>query len=315
MDRRSHGLSRTCGVLGAAWALAASGAQVMISDVDVRTLAVGSQIRVPITVDGLTPGTFAGFQLGLEYDPSTLHFEQAERGPLIAATATSWAAVGYTPNLWALESLDTPGCVKVAGLILLDGVHVSADNLAQLNAARVPAASGILINLRFTLLRVTGSDLSFAAAVTYPTLFVDDSLVQGSTCEASSPATMTGGLITTGLPNWWQIEYFGHTGVNSDEDPDKDGVVTWKEYAADTDPTNGVSYFRIAAVSNFPPLKVYFNSSAKRQYTLNWKTNSVSGVWTNVPGQGPRMGAGGPDWMQCTNTVPAGFYRIDVRVP
>jgi len=44
--------------------------------------------------------------------------------------------------------------------------------------------------------------------------------------------------------------------------------LNWQEYVADTDPTNIVSYFRITAISNLPPWRVYFESSANRRYTL-----------------------------------------------
>ena len=100
-----------------------------------------------------------------------------------------------------------------------------------------------------------------------------------------------------------------------DQDADGDGFNNWREYVTDTDPTNSASYFRIVAVSNLPPLRVYFLSSTGRVYTLNWSSNLVSGVWTNVPDQGPRYGVGGPDWMQDTNSAPVKFYRMNVNLP
>jgi hypothetical protein len=41
----------------------------------------------------------------------------------------------------------------------------------------------------------------------------------------------------------------------------------------------------------------------------------VAGEWTNVPGPGPRMGQAGLDWMQQTNDLRMGTYRISVNVP
>ena len=101
----------------------------------------------------------------------------------------------------------------------------------------------------------------------------------------------------------------------TDQNPDSDPFNNWMEYVADTDPTNAESYFHIFAVSYLPPLRVHFLSSSNRLYTLDWVSNLVSGVWTNVPGQGPRTGAGGPDWMEDTNSAPAGFYRMKVGLP
>ena len=102
---------------------------------------------------------------------------------------------------------------------------------------------------------------------------------------------------------------------NSDQNADGDAFSNWQEYIADTDPTNTTSFFSISAISNLPPLRVYFLSSTNRHYTLNWRSNIAQGAWTNVPSQGPRYGTGAADWMEDTNSLSAGFYRIDVRLP
>jgi endonuclease I len=39
-----------------------------------------------------------------------------------------------------------------------------------------------------------------------------------------------------GLPDWWEIEYFGHTGVDPITDPDGDGLTNAQEYALGTSP-------------------------------------------------------------------------------
>jgi len=128
-------------------------------------------------------------------------------------------------------------------------------------------------------------------------------------------ATFAAYQATNGTPHWWLARYALTTNDAGALYDDGDGVPAWQEYVADTDPTNKTSYFHITAVSNLPPLRVYFLSSSNRQYTLNWNTNLSVDLWTNAPDQSPREGAGGPDWMQDTNVVPAGFYRLDVRLP
>jgi hypothetical protein len=40
----------------------------------------------------------------------------------------------------------------------------------------------------------------------------------------------------SGLPIWWQLQYFGLTGVDPDSDPDGDGKSNWDEFEAGTDP-------------------------------------------------------------------------------
>lgn len=119
-----------------------------------------------------------------------------------------------------------------------------------------------------------------------------------------------------GLPDGWELYCFGTiTQTVGTVDSDLDGLSNSHEYVADSDPTNNASYFGIEAVSNLPPLRVYFHSSSNRQYTLQWSANLIGGIWTNVSDQSPRAGAGGPDWMQDTNGIPAGFYRLHVWAP
>jgi hypothetical protein len=51
-------------------------------------------------------------------------------------------------------------------------------------------------------------------------------------------------------------------------------------------------------------------------YLLESVTNLMDGVWTNLPGGGPKMGAGGADSMSDTNEPASGpFYRLDVQLP
>jgi hypothetical protein len=121
-----------------------------------------------------------------------------------------------------------------------------------------------------------------------------------------------------GIDDAWQVRYFG---LNKPQggpfsDPDGDGMRNEVEFIADTNPTNAASCFRITAVSNLPPRIVYFKSSADRAYTLISVSNLSSGVWSAVPGAGPRPGIGGQDFLSDTNIPPKGpFYWLKVELP
>ena len=41
-----------------------------------------------------------------------------------------------------------------------------------------------------------------------------------------------------GLPDRWEMEHFGHTGVDPNADPDGDGLASLQEYQHGTDPTD-----------------------------------------------------------------------------
>ena len=141
----------------------------------------------------------------------------------------------------------------------------------------------------------------------------------GQTIASGTYYTLGGNFDTDGdtLPNEWEALYYGGTTNANPDALASNGVNTVREaYIADLNPTNPASYFRITAVSNQSPWTVYFEASADRAYTLLGVSNLVSGVWTNVPGAGPRLGTGGADSMQDTNVPPKGpFYRMKVELP
>jgi hypothetical protein len=114
-----------------------------------------------------------------------------------------------------------------------------------------------------------------------------------------------------GTPNWWLTLF------NVTESYDEgDSVPAWKEYLADTDPTNPLSYFHIVSISNLPPAQrfVSFLSSSRRYYTLQSRDSLLVGGWTNVTAQVGIQGAGGLDSLQDTNVTPRQYYRVGVEV-
>ena len=119
---------------------------------------------------------------------------------------------------------------------------------------------------------------------------------------------------TVGTPLLWMQKYTISVDTNDD---DGDGIISWQEYLADTDPTNQASFFKITAMSNLPSWMVYFTgSSTGREYTLQWTTNLIGGLWTNDPSQTSIPGQGGWAFMTDTNAVfETRFYRIRVGLP
>ncbi|MGD9782542.1 MAG: choice-of-anchor Q domain-containing protein [Kiritimatiellia bacterium] len=122
-----------------------------------------------------------------------------------------------------------------------------------------------------------------------------------------------------GVPDSW---YHRH-GLNAasptigGEHGDDDPFTNADEYAADTDPTNAASFFRILDIDPGPPAVVTFDpGSAARLYTFQFTEDLLAGGWSNVPGTVPRRGAGGIDSMQDAGTLPArSLYRLQVEVP
>jgi hypothetical protein len=121
-----------------------------------------------------------------------------------------------------------------------------------------------------------------------------------------------------GVPDGWQVQYFGQENPNAaaTNDADHDGFDNGQEYVADTDPTNPASYFYVRAISNAPPNRlVCFVSSAARMYSLEYRGSVVTGDWSLVTGQINMPGSGGADWLTDTNAAPTRYYRVQVQVP
>jgi hypothetical protein len=124
------------------------------------------------------------------------------------------------------------------------------------------------------------------------------------------------------IPDLWTWEHFGHlTGLADDlsratDSADGTGRNNLYKYAADLDPTNPLSFFQIAAVSNMPPSRfVRFLSSSNRVYGLKWSTNLVSGSWMDVSDQTNVWGTGTLMSLGDTNPATLRFYKVDVKAP
>ena len=113
-----------------------------------------------------------------------------------------------------------------------------------------------------------------------------------------------------GTPNWWLANY----GIGDENYVGVKGIPAWQDYVANTNPTNLNSYLRITAISKPPAATVYFPSSAKRYYTLQRRSNLLSGDWTNVSAQVGIQGSGGIYSLQDTTSDTRQFYRVTVNV-
>jgi hypothetical protein len=95
----------------------------------------------------------------------------------------------------------------------------------------------------------------------------------------------TGDTDGNGLPDWWELKYFGVlTGTDPNADPDHDGVSNLNEYLAGTNPTNAASYFHIVSVTRGSPTKILVTCEPGKFYTLFW-VDDIATNWNVVAGQ------------------------------
>ena len=122
-----------------------------------------------------------------------------------------------------------------------------------------------------------------------------------------------------GLPDLWQIQYFGCVGcprAAPGSDPDGDGMSNPQEYLAGTDPTNSASSFRITSVApQSSDLLVTWTMGSGRTNALQaassggYNPNGYTDIFivTNTVGTTTNyLDIGG-----ITN-VPARYYRVRV---
>lgn len=127
-------------------------------------------------------------------------------------------------------------------------------------------------------------------------------------------------LDVDGLPDYWERRYTNDVvSLLPGADLDGDGASNLAEFVADTDPTNGASFFRLTGLGGPTADTVEFPGSTGRLYRA--EVNDAAGLsgedWTPDAG-GWRAGQGDPTAIAVTNPPPAAprrAYRVEVRVP
>jgi len=116
----------------------------------------------------------------------------------------------------------------------------------------------------------------------------------------------------------WEVDYGLDPSDPSDQsdNPDADPHNNQQEHIADTDPTDSNDYFCVTAVSKASPVRVAFDSSTGRVYSLQSSESLVSGQWSRVAGATGHVGVGVADELSDTNDPPEGpYYRLEVELP
>jgi hypothetical protein len=110
------------------------------------------------------------------------------------------------------------------------------------------------------------------------------------------------------LPDWWESQ----TGQgDADADPDLDGFTNLEEYIANTNPNDGTSLPEITEWQ--APTNVIFNSSADREYIVEFRETMNSGeAWQTEVDWFP--GAEGVSSVPVSDMTSNRFYRIRVRL-
>jgi hypothetical protein len=117
-----------------------------------------------------------------------------------------------------------------------------------------------------------------------------------------------------GTPPTWLAEhgFSGDLAAAELSDPDQDGLLTWQEYQAGTDPRDGTSCLWIRAAGVTSPFRLSFPSVAGKRYRVEATSDLTN--WQVV--QAGLLGTGGT--VQVMDSRPLGgvpqvYYRLTVE--
>jgi alpha-tubulin suppressor-like RCC1 family protein len=133
-------------------------------------------------------------------------------------------------------------------------------------------------------------------------------------------ANYSADLAAGNTPKWWLYQVNTNWSTNFDAaalgDQDGDGVPTWQEYIAGTDPTDGASVFSLTtAFSNgqqivsFPTVQTTAQYGLQRYYAVEFATNLAAPAWQTVPGLNGVPGLGQTVVWTNSHTGPDVFLR------
>jgi len=100
----------------------------------------------------------------------------------------------------------------------------------------------------------------------------------------ASTSTVTGDLDNNGLADAWEIQNFGHTGVDPNADPDADGLTNLQEFQQGTDPNDFYNAvlptLAIVSGNNQTAAAGQFNA---QPYVISVKNAAGTAPWVNAP--------------------------------
>jgi hypothetical protein len=235
---------------------------------------------------------------------------------VISDTSAGGNRVTYGPLTWTLQPSGGGPSVTAHGV--LTNINDQFSYVLQIpcdtQIPGIPVSTGVLTLATSPILynraQVTVSGLTASFVNTALTNTILTSTDRGRIERID----LTVNLNSSGLlPDAWQIQYFGHTGIDPNADPDHDGMSNWAEYRAGTNPTDPQSRFTILRVSpSLPGSVIQWSSVQGKFYALQGSTNLLAGfadLQIHIPATEPINS------IQDVSSLRTGpyFYRIRVE--
>lgn len=185
---------------------------------------------------------------------------------------------------------------------------LGAASVGTLRVSGLIASDGVSANNRYLSANYLGRAIAGTRAGNYGFNVVTLSGLRIGLPEADSDLD--------GMPDVWERKHrLDPAGDDAGADGDRDGLGNAQEFIADTDPADPASCLAAAGAPAGSGFAVRASTSTNRVYALYCASNLAAAVWTPVPGQGPRRGAGPDDVLVDADPAPQRFYRLQVRRP
>jgi hypothetical protein len=206
---------------------------------------------------------------------------------------------------WTMTRTDDP----TNGTFLL----LSSPNTNNLNTSIKFGAFGNLIDFRFNDALPNGTN-AFSVFEVITNIYANTGK-QGFVLSNATSFVKYFDPLPMGTPVPW-MQYYGISGnlTNAElADPDLDGVPTWQEYLAGSNPTNRSSVFAVTQLIQAYNTRwqVSFNSFSNRLYRVESSGDLIN--WTlvqdNIPGNGTNVTIMDTRWVGNTNQ----FFRVLVH--
>jgi hypothetical protein len=233
---------------------------------------------------------------------------------------------------WGTNTIEADGGMVNSGYGLTDTLLTDFDYVAgEAQGATYDSGGGVFVNggsswnlagIMITVsnlynisgtnaVMLTGGNAAYAGSVTY---FADLSAYRSQITNIMQISDLDGDA----LPDWWEFKYSNSsTSLVASVDSDGDGFSNLREWEADTNPTNAVSFFKNTGVFTLTNQTFYFTGSTARQYQVFYTTNNLMATnltWIAAHTNKVR-GVGTNSSITVSNMDETVFYRLWVSLP
>jgi Tol biopolymer transport system component len=248
-------------------------------DVFVRDLLTGTNRLVSVGLDGVRGGNGDSAAPWVSGDGRFVMF-QSRASNLVANDTNGWTDV-FVRDLAANSTL----------LVSLNAAGTASGNRISTSTAMAGDGSAVVFqSFASDLVREDGNDSK--------DLFV--------------LRLNAGDLDQDGLPDDWEVAFFGNLVPTAGEDPDQDGLTNRAEYLAGTDPTNAASVLRVLTLTSVGTgqTTLLWSAMAGRVYRVQFKDDLSGPGWTELGAEVTAEGTQATAVDPGADTPAQRYYRV-----